>query len=280
MATTIYVNSTWTNEAAFNADLTKPEGLVWGTTAFSNYQSAYNYASVNDSSATISIESTNTLSGNTFDNNHKNKSKLAVVIKDGASLGDALSKWDMTYAVTVEAGGKIEMARPKNSSVSNIHIKNTLTIGEAGEGKKTAYLDLLSDSYQDGDISLRYNGKIVANNAVIDVQDLDAQGKMTLTNTTLNVEGALATTSSAAYKNVFTNCTINVAGTQITGGLSDFSGGDSNQLGLLDIIDTTITFKAGAAVKVAGNVTMTGTSTLDVDALTINSGKLECISTK
>ena len=104
----------------------------YGYDRFSNYQSAYNYAVNNNTKATIIVEKTNTLSSNTFDNNHKNYSRLAVVIKDGATMGDALSKWDMTYPVTVEPGGSLVMARPKSASVSNIHIKNTLTVGAEG----------------------------------------------------------------------------------------------------------------------------------------------------
>ena len=42
-------------------------------------------------------------------------------------------------------GGKIEMARPANASVSYTHVKSTFTIGEAGSTKK-AYVNFLSDS--------------------------------------------------------------------------------------------------------------------------------------
>ena len=59
----------------------------WGTTKFSNYAGAYAYATANAKNATIVIEKTNTISGNCFDNNHKNYTKLAVVIKDGATMG-------------------------------------------------------------------------------------------------------------------------------------------------------------------------------------------------
>jgi hypothetical protein len=150
------------------------EGI--GVTKFSNYAGAYAYATANGkTSATIVIEKTNTLSGNTFDNNHKNYSRLAVVIKDGATMGNAASKWDMTYPVTVEPGGTLTCARPANASVSNVHIKNTLTVGAVGSTKK-AYVNFLSDSYQDCDISIRYNGKILVYNADFYVQDLDAQG--------------------------------------------------------------------------------------------------------
>ena len=132
----------------------------WGVTKFANYAGAYAYATANGkTSATIVIEKTNTLSGNTFDNNHKNYSKLAVVIKDGATMGNALSKWDMAYPVTVEPGGKLTCARPISASVSNIHIKNTLTVGAQGATKK-AVVDFLSDDYADCDISDRKSTRL------------------------------------------------------------------------------------------------------------------------
>ena len=90
----------------------------YGTTKFSNYAGAYAYATANAKKATIVIEKTNTISGNCFEDNHKNYSNLKVVIKDGATMGNALSKWDMTYPVTVEPGGTLTCARPKTASVS------------------------------------------------------------------------------------------------------------------------------------------------------------------
>ena len=36
METKIYVNFEWTDEAVFNSDMAKPEGLVWGVNAFGN----------------------------------------------------------------------------------------------------------------------------------------------------------------------------------------------------------------------------------------------------
>ena len=89
-------------------------------------------------------------------------------------MGNALSKWDMTYPVTVEPGGTLTCARPKNASVSNIHIKNKLIVGATGSTKK-AYVDFLSDTYQDCDISIRYNGSIEVYNADFKIQDLDAR---------------------------------------------------------------------------------------------------------
>ena len=240
----------------------------YGTTKFSNYAGAYAYATANAKTATIVIEKTNTLNGNTFDNNHKNYSKLAVVIKDGATMGNALSKWDMTYPVTVEPGGTLTCARPKSASVSNIHIKNTLTVGAEGSTKK-AIVDFLSDTYQDCDISIRYNGKILVYNADFKVQDLDAQGSLTITDSDVYVDGAFA--SATFFATTLTNSTMTVKGNQISGGLSDFAGGTSNQLGKVTLNNSSITIEDGDT-KVAANVTATN-SEIDVNSLTINSGK-------
>ena len=243
----------------------------YGTTKFSNYAGAYAYATANaKTTATIVIEKTNTLSGNTFDNNHKNYSKLAVVIKDGATMGNALSKWDMTYPVTVEPGGTLTCARPASASVSNIHIKNKLIVGAKGATKK-AVVDFLSDSYQDCDISIRYNGSIEVYNADFYVQDLDAQGKLTIEDSKVEVDGAFASATSTFYPTTLTNSTITINGNQISGGLSDFSGGTSNQLGNVKINNSTLTIKEGTT-KVAANVTATN-STIAVNDLTVNSGK-------
>ena len=268
MNTTIkFLFSTFVAAAAMNATAQAAEIHVncdynsstegWGTTHFANYSSAYAYATANATNSTIVIEKINTLSGNTFDNNHKNYSKLGVVVEDGASLGNALSKWDMAYAVTVKAGGSLVMARPKSASVSNVHLKNKLVIGEAGSTEK-ANLHFLSDSYQDGDISIRWNGSLEAYNADITLQDLDAQGKMTLTDSTVKVDGALAT--AIFFKTELVRTEMTVGGTQISGGLSDFAGGDTNQLGNFSMTDSTLTFGKGSKVKVAGNTTLKDSS--------------------
>ena len=67
----------------------------WGTTRFANYASAYGYATANAKKATIIVEKTTTLSGNTFDDNHENYTNMAVVVNDGATVGNALSKKDL-----------------------------------------------------------------------------------------------------------------------------------------------------------------------------------------
>jgi len=257
-----------TNELYVNCDYnSSTEG--WGETKFANYAGAYAYATANGkTNATIVIEKTNTLSGNTFDNNHKNYTKLAVVIKDGATMGNAASKWDMTYPVTVEPGGTLTCARPKDASVSYIHIKNTLTVGAEGADKK-AVVDFLSDSYQDCDISIRYNGKVIVNNAEFKVQDLDAQGALTIANSDVYVDGAFA--SATFFATTLTNSTMTVKGNQISGGISDFAGGDYNQLGNVKLNNSTLTIEDGNT-KVAANVTATN-SDITVNNLTVNTGK-------
>ena len=248
----------------------------YGTTKFSDYAGAYAYATANGkTSATIVIEKTNTISGNCFDNNHKNYTKLAVVIKDGATMGNAASKWDMTYPVTVEPGGTLTCARSKTSSVSYIHIKNKLIVGEKGATKK-AYVNFLSDDYQDCDISIRFNGSIEVYNADFYVQDLDAQGKLTIEDSKVEVDGAFASATSSFYPTTLTNSTITINGNLISGGLSDFAGGTSNQLGNVKLNNSTLTIKDGetkvAVAKYLGApMTATG-STISVNNLTIADG--------
>lgn len=257
----LYVSSDYNSET---------EGF--GVTKFSNYAGAYAYAIANNTSATIVIEKTNSLSGNTFDNEHKNYTKLAVVIKDGATMGNALSKWDMTYPVTVEAGGTLTCARPQSASVSNVHIKNKLIIGTEGSDKQ-AYCYFLSDSYQDCDISIRCNGSVELYNAVMEVQDLDAQGKFTATDSDIKVDGAFSS-ATYFYATTLTDSTMEINGEQITGGLSDFAGGDSNQLGVVTLNgNSSIKFGEGSTVKVAGTVNVNGSSSIEADTLTVNKSK-------
>ncbi len=49
---TIYVNAAWTDEAAFNADSEKPEGLVWNSTAFATINGALEAVKTNRTDAT------------------------------------------------------------------------------------------------------------------------------------------------------------------------------------------------------------------------------------
>ena len=237
----------------------------WGKTHFATYEAALGYHNGlkwYDKSkylrSTIVIEKTSSISGNCVNEDvHEGFANVGVLVKDGATFGVATNKWDMTYAVTVKAGGSLVTARPKTSTVGYTHLKNALTIGERNSTQK-AYLHFLSDSYQDGDISIRYNGSLTAYNADIAVQDLDAQGEMTLEDCTVKVDGALAT--DTFYGTTLTRVQMTVGGTQISGGLSDFSGGATNLLGNFSMTDSTLTFGEGAAVKVAGNVTLENSS--------------------
>ena len=188
----------------------------WGTTKFSNYDAAFakakSFTGAKYRSATIIIEKTNTLSGNCLADEHDGYTKLAVVVKDGATIGVAISKWDMTYPVTVKPGGAIVSARGKSSGYINSHIKNTLTIGSNGADKK-AVLDFLGGSYQSGSVSIMYNGKIVANNATIEVGDFGLSGTGTFNNCDITVGGVLATGKNNNYKQTMTNTTVTVGGT-------------------------------------------------------------------
>ena len=137
MATELYVS------AEYNSST---EG--WGTTHFSNYSSALNYAKTNAKKAVIVMVKTTTVSGNCIDQNtHKNLTNLDVVIQDGAVMGNANSKWDMTYDMTIQGGGVLQSARGSSSSYGYTHIKGsaTLTIGEADSEKK-AVLNFASSS--------------------------------------------------------------------------------------------------------------------------------------
>ena len=111
----------------------------WGVTKFASYSSAVYYAKDNCPKATIVIEKTNTVSGNCFEDKAESLGTdmtNAIVVKDGAVTGNSQSKWDMTYSVTIEAGGVLQSARPTSAGYGNTHIKNKLVIGEAGAEKQ------------------------------------------------------------------------------------------------------------------------------------------------
>ena len=204
-ATELYVSSDYNSST---------EG--YGTTHFNNYSSALTYASANAKTATIYIEKTTTVSGNCIDQNtHKNLSGLAVVVKDGAVVGNSNSKWDMTYPFTVEPGGVLQSARPKTASFGNTHVKNTLTIG-AEDTQTPAYVRFVKDksgvSYQTMSIAVLYNGKLVANNADIELGDLGLTGASTINNSNIRAEGIVAFGKNTFYKHTLTNSTITVNG--------------------------------------------------------------------
>ena len=69
----------------------------WEKTKFSTYDGAFAKAKSESGakyrSATIIIEKTNTLSGNCLADEHDGDTKLAVIVKDGATIGVSLSKF-------------------------------------------------------------------------------------------------------------------------------------------------------------------------------------------
>lgn len=184
----------------------------WGTTKFGNYSSALTYASTNAKKATIEIVKTTTVSGNCIDQNtHKSLSNLSVVINDGAVMGNANSKWDMPYKFTVKPGGKLQSARSTSSSIGNSHIKNTLTVGEANADKK-AVIDFHKGTYQDMSIAVLYNGKLIANNALIKVADLGLTGSSEIVDSEIYAKGIVAFGKNNLYKHTLTNSTVYVGG--------------------------------------------------------------------
>ena len=182
MATAVMASSAAQTELYVNSDYnSETEG--WGTTRFANYEKALAYAKDNAKKATMIFEKTTTVSGNCFTNEiHKNLTGLGVVVQDGAVVGNAASKWDMTYPVTIKPGARLVTARTVNAGVGNSHIKNTLTVGEAGSDKQ-AVIDFHKGSYQDMSIAVLYNGKLVANNALIKVGDLGLTGTASINDT-------------------------------------------------------------------------------------------------
>ena len=57
MAGTIYVNSLWSDEAAFNADSNKPADAVWGTNAFATINGAVTEAKKSTEAVSVVIYS-------------------------------------------------------------------------------------------------------------------------------------------------------------------------------------------------------------------------------
>ena len=215
MATELYVSADYNSST---------EG--WGTTHFSNYSSALNYAKTNAKKAVIVMEKTTTISGNCIDHStHKNLTGLDVVIQDGAVMGNANSKWDMTYDVTIQGGGVMQSARGSSSSYGNTHIKNSavLTIGEADSEKK-AVLNFVNGvngiSYKTMCIAVLYNGYLVANNAEINVGDLGLIGNAEIADCTMLVAGSLgfgAHKSQNSAVSSLTNSTVTVKGHNLNG---------------------------------------------------------------
>ena len=131
MSTKIYVNSTWKSGEKVTID-----GVEYtvGVDAFTNYNGALSYATANSTArdATIVMMNNTSITGNCIDHStHKNYTKLNVTVQEGAILGNANSKWDLTYDVVIEPGAILQSGRPTTASYGNTHIKNngSLTIG-------------------------------------------------------------------------------------------------------------------------------------------------------
>ena len=117
------------------------------------------------------------------------------VFKAGSVAHNELSKWDMTYAVTIEGGAKLVAGRNNAAAIAantpqNAHIKSTLTL--AGTADNKAVLNFLSDTRQDASMSVLYNGKLNADNATISVADFGCVGTAKITNSTIFAEGSLS----------------------------------------------------------------------------------------
>lgn len=259
---TLYVSSDYNSET---------EG--WGTTHFSNYAGAYAYATANAKNALILIEKTTTVSGNTFDNNHKNFSRLAVTVKDGAEMGNALSKWDMTYKVTVEPGGKLSSARSAASGCYS-HIKNTLTVG-AENADKAAEIDFHSKSngYKDLSIAVLYNGKLVANNALIKVADFGFEGSATINDSQVEVKGIVAFGKNKydAYAQTMTNSTMTVKGHNFMNEDKYYST-NGNKFHCLTMDNSTITIDDDANDTTAEMVTLGALTMKNGSSLIVEEG--------
>lgn len=296
MSTNIYVNSTWKSGEKVTID-----GVEYtvGVDAFTSYGGAKAYALANDTKATIIIEKTTTVSGNCLDqDNNQNTAlgNLTFIVKDGAVIGDAASKLNITYALTIEAGAIFQTARSATSG-GVIHLQDTLTIAGDKENGKYAYIKLGKlGSYRGLDFAALYNGKIVATYADITVRDLGCTGPATFTDCKVSVQGALSAGVGYAGKLTLVNSDINVLGhhnlsntyfkafnqlkyvtmTNSTITIDDGVEGtvaDKVEFNSVTMTDSTIKVEKGTAANVVGTLTITGTSTLDVGALDIGSNK-------
>ncbi|MBE6379707.1 MAG: hypothetical protein E7047_02120, partial [Lentisphaerae bacterium] len=191
----------------------------WGVTRFANYDSAVNFIKNNARKATMVIEKTITLSGNCFADSKESLGvdlTNTVIVKDGAVMGNAQSKWDMTYAVTIEGGGILQSARPSNAGIGNTHIKNKLTIGD-GSDKQAKVLFINGKNgvtYKTMSIALLsgFNRSLTANNALIEVGDLGIQATASFTDTTLTIDGILAIKGTSLYKTTMTDTEVTIKG--------------------------------------------------------------------
>ena len=226
----------------------------------------------------------------------------AYVFKAGSVAHNELSKWDMTYAVTIEGGAKLVAGRNNAAAIAantpqTSHIKSTLTL--AGTADNKAVLNFLSDTRQDASLGILYNGKLVATHADIYVADLGFTGKADMTDCKVYVDGVVAFGKNSFYKQTMTNTTMEVRGHNRHNENTYFSteGVILNNLTMTnssitvnDGVDSTTTEKvtikkltmtSGSSVVTEGALEITGTLTIDssctltMDSLAFgNSGKI------
>ena len=119
---TIYVNSVWTDEAAFNADLTKPDGLTWGVDAFASYSAALEAAVDGDE---IFVDGASLAPGEL--NVGKVDSDIDVTVN--FINGVKVNVWNTNFRV--DSGSTANVIGGSEVSYPSAPIRGTLNIGNA-----------------------------------------------------------------------------------------------------------------------------------------------------
>ena len=227
----------------------------------------------------------------------------AHVFEAGSVAHNELSKWDMTYAVTIKGGASLVAGRNNAAAIAantpqTSHIKSTLTL--AGTADNKAILNFLSDTRQDASLAILYNGKLNATHADIYVADLGFTGKADMTDCNVYVDGVVAFGKNAWYKQTMTNTTMEVRGhnrhnentyfstegiilNNLTMTNSSIRVDDGVEETSTEVVKIkTLTMKSGSsivtegAVEINGTITADSSCTLTMDSLTFgSSGKIE-----
>jgi len=246
----------------------------YGYDKFNSWDSAYAFTSANAKKATIVFEKTTTISGNCFPK--QADGVKAIIVKDGATVGNANSKWDAVFAMTIEGGGILQSARPASAvSYGNTHVKNAWVIGEADSEKRAEIRFINGKSgvaYKTMSIALLsgLNRSITANNALIEVGDLGLQSNASFTDTTLTIEGILAIKGTSLYKTTMTNTTATVKGHNLMNENTYYST-VGTILATLTMDNSSITVDDGADDTAAETVWL-GYTTNTAQTLTLTNG--------
>ena len=226
----------------------------WGVTKFNNWDSAFSYAGGTGVSEKIIFEKTKTISGNCLPATTAS-SVSEIIIQEGATVGNANSKWDLTTALTIKAGGILQSARPASAGYGYTHVKNILTIGEA-DAEKKAYVNWINGNgmtYKTMCLSVLYNGTMIANNAEINVGDFGSVGKSEITDSTMNIAGSIcfgANLSQTSTPSTLVNSTVKVVGHDLRGD-NTYSAADKNVISNLNMNNSTIIIDDGNNSTVA-----------------------------